>query len=379
MNNSQQLIKKDQSQVFPKTFLDAIRSRETGVSLEEILKGFNMYFVSYTGNASQTRNQVPMELRKKGLWLTYINFKNEVVTEWYDATDITNEAWGYDKNWRIASNRLVGDISISANGNWVINGIESDIPARGETGVTPLLRIEKNKLQVSYNEGHKWEDISDYLITWFRWNNNAIQTTTDQATHEGKANNWKDLSPKFQTTLGILGHVATVSQLPDAPIGTMYGVGTEGNYNIYVKDSGGWKLHGKLNEVANIVDTWGTSTTSGISQNFVTRNSAFQKDTDLREVNVPSLPRIYKGATFTPSMGVNDQGNTVIKWTNDGALENPTPVEVSYQTLFQTEAEKNDIASRVQQRIDTGELSINSSKTSGAYAKQYTNYDLNNL
>lgn len=100
MNNPQQLIKKDKSQVFPKTFLDAIRSRKTGQTLDEILQGFNMYFVSYTGNTSQARNQVPMELRKKGLWLTYINFKNEVITEWYDNNKLDNTSWGDDSNWK---------------------------------------------------------------------------------------------------------------------------------------------------------------------------------------------------------------------------------------------------------------------------------------
>lgn len=388
MNNSQQLIKKDKSQVFPKTFLDAIRSRETGVSLEEILKGFNMYFVSYTGNIAQTRNQVPMELRKKGLWLTYINFQNEIVTEWYDANEIDNASWGDDANWRIASNRLVGDISISANGNWVINGIETELPARGEIGTTPILRVEHNKLQVTYNEGRKWENVSDnfvytrfrvhnnkleqstdlgqtwtivsdYISTWFRWNNNTIQSTTDEATHQGSKNNWSDLSPKFETTLGIKGHVTNVSQLPsDAGIGTMYGVGTEGNYTIYVKDSGGWKLHGKMNEVANIVDTFGTSTTSSISQSFVTRNAAFQKDTDLREINVPSLPRIYKGATFTPILSINAEGNTQISWTNDDNLENPIPVEVSYNTIFSTDAQKNDLANRVQTKINQSSVAV---------------------
>lgn len=100
MNNSQQLIKKDKSQVYPKTFLDAIKSRETGESLEEILKGFNMYFVSYNGNIQLSRCQVPIELRKRGLWLTYINFQNEVVTEQYDANEIDNTSWGDNSNWK---------------------------------------------------------------------------------------------------------------------------------------------------------------------------------------------------------------------------------------------------------------------------------------
>lgn len=137
MNNSQQLIKKDKSQVYPKTFLDAIKSRETGQTLDEILQGFNMYFVSYNGNIQLSRCQVPIELRKRGLWLTYINFQNEVVTEWYDANEIDNNSWGDNNNWRIATNRLIGDISISANGNWIVNGKELNTKAKGDKGDTP--------------------------------------------------------------------------------------------------------------------------------------------------------------------------------------------------------------------------------------------------
>ncbi len=235
MYNSQQLIKKDKSQVFPKTFLDAIRSRETGVSLEEIIKGFNMYFVSYTGNTSQTRNQVPMELRKKGLWLTYINFKNEVVTEWYDAIDINNEAWGYDKNWRIASNRLVGDISISANGNWVVNGKELDTKAKGDKGDTPLLRYNNLTLEASYNNGKKWEELT-----------------------------------KFENKLLIQGYVATIEELPkNAVQGDIWMVGPtydesdlthdQPHYRMWVKQSSGWVDNGEFTNAGpvntnNIID-----------------------------------------------------------------------------------------------------------------------------
>ena len=59
-----------------------------------------MYFVSYNDNVQVSRCQVPIELRKRGLWISYINFQNEVVTEWYNATDISNEAWGHDANWK---------------------------------------------------------------------------------------------------------------------------------------------------------------------------------------------------------------------------------------------------------------------------------------
>lgn len=251
MNNSQQLIKKDQSQVFPKTFLDAIRSRETGTSLEEILKGFNMYFVSYTGNSVQTRNQVPMELRRKGLWLTYINFKNEVITEWYDATDISNEAWGYDANWRKGSNKLVGDLTISADGYWVVNGVKLNTKAQGEAGVTPLLRLNNNKLEVSYNKGKKWNPLSDYIAAWFKW------VTTDSKNEIGKIQisrdqkNWEDLSFTFTNNLSIKGYVKTELNLPtNANQGDIYMVGTEAPFTMYIRNSNQWVSNGQFTSIA---------------------------------------------------------------------------------------------------------------------------------
>ena len=48
---SNQLVKRNPVEgyknVFPKTFIDAIKDRESGASLEEIIQGFNMYFLSY--------------------------------------------------------------------------------------------------------------------------------------------------------------------------------------------------------------------------------------------------------------------------------------------------------------------------------------------
>ena len=137
--NSQLIKKSNQGgykNVFPKSYLDNIIDKESGRTLSDILSGFNMYFLSYTGSRSQTRLQVPEVLRKKGLWITYVLFDNTVITEWYNSSSIDDTAWQDNSNWRDGSNSLVGDISISSNGNWVINGIETDIPARGPQGDT---------------------------------------------------------------------------------------------------------------------------------------------------------------------------------------------------------------------------------------------------
>lgn len=160
-----QLVKRDYLEgyrkVFPKTFIDAIKDRESGVSLAEIIQGFNMYFLSYNGNVALTRCSVPPSLRREGLWITYVLYDHTVVTEWYNSDNIDDESFGSDDNWRQASNMLVGDISVSADGYWVIEGEKTTSKAQGEPGVTPILRFgDSNRFQVTYNEGKEWSDIS---------------------------------------------------------------------------------------------------------------------------------------------------------------------------------------------------------------------------
>lgn len=204
----QQLIKKNQSggyqDIYPKTFIDAIRDKESGMSLSDILNGFNMYFLPYVGNPESTRLLVPKLLRRQGLWITYVKYDKTVVTEWYAGEDISDTAWKNSSNWRIGNNNLVGDITISSDGNWVVNGENTGVKAQGEPGITPLLRIYDNKLQVSYTNGttyttindtpiytqfkvvnnklqmsttlgKSWIDVSDYIASYFRINNNKLE------------------------------------------------------------------------------------------------------------------------------------------------------------------------------------------------------------
>lgn len=58
-----------------------------------------MYFLSYTGNTERTRYQVPKILRKKGLWITYVKYDDNVYTEWYAADEINDTSWGDSSNW----------------------------------------------------------------------------------------------------------------------------------------------------------------------------------------------------------------------------------------------------------------------------------------
>jgi hypothetical protein len=104
MKDIQQLIKKNNQDgrykdIFPKTFLDAVRDRQTGMLLSDILAGFNMYFLSYVGSKKNTRLQVPEFLRRRGLIITYVTYDNVIVTERYKQEDIDDITWGDDNSW----------------------------------------------------------------------------------------------------------------------------------------------------------------------------------------------------------------------------------------------------------------------------------------
>ncbi|WCF58752.1 putative C-type lectin [Bacteroides phage PhiCrAssBcn18] len=330
MKDIQQLIKKNSQEgryedIFPKTFIDAVIDKESGTTLTDILSSFNMYFLSYTGSRETTRLEVPMSLRKQGLWITYVLYNGNTITEWYGINAVDDASWQDGNNWRLGSNMLVGDISISAGGNWIINGVDTGIPARGEKGDSAMLRVnDSNKLQVSYTNGNVWIDLSDNPVyTQFRVNNNKLEQSIDlgetwsvvsdyiaawfrftgtigssQANNVGKIQIsrdngaiWSDLSGEFTNSLHIKGYVATVDALPSAAVqGDIYGVGptydpsdteqTNPIYQLYVKDSTGWVDNGRFTSIsAGVVQELGNSETAVMSQAGVTSalNSNFKR------------------------------------------------------------------------------------------------------
>ena len=291
---SNQLVKKNPAEgyqnVFPKTFIDAIKDKESGVSLQEILQGFNMYFLSYNGSKALTRCKIPTVLRKEGLWITYVLYDHTVVTEWYNSDQIDDNSWSMDSNWRVASNSLVGDVSVSADGYWVINGEKTEAKAQGEQGVTPLLRVgANNKLQVSYNVGKGWKDISDYIVPRFRYTRGTTNDTAGiiQISMDlGKT--WTNLSNEITNNLRISRYIGINESLPTSEVveGTVYMKGpyydegdtTNSNpiYRMWVYawkgDTLAWQDNGEFTSIsAGVVQERGTSTTEIMSQDAVTR------------------------------------------------------------------------------------------------------------
>ena len=273
MKDIQQLIKKNSQEgryedIFPKTFIDAVKDRGSGNNLTEILSGFNMYFLSYNGSREQTRLQVPTSIRKTGLWITYVLYDKTVVTEWYAGEAIDDNSWKNLSNWRVGTNMLVGDISISSDGYWIINGVITNTKAQGEQGITPILRVgSNNHLQVSYTNGSSWLDISDNIAAWFRWKDNRIQISRDSQL------TWENLSDKFLDNLRIQDYVETVDKLPtNASLGSIYMVGpdSKGKYRLHVNSSTGWIDNGEFAGLSvGVVQKLGQSITEVPSQKLL--------------------------------------------------------------------------------------------------------------
>ena len=317
MKDIQQLIKKNSQEgryedIFPKTFIDAVLDKESGVTLTDILAMFNMLFLSYNGSRSQTRLQVPSSLRREGLWVTYVLYDKTVVTEWYNSDDIDDTSWGSDSNWRKASNALVGDISISTNDYWVINGVVTNIKAQGETGITPLLRMgDNNKIQVTYDEGKNWEDISDYIVPKFRWNQGAGTTAGTVQISMDLGSTWKDLSNPITNNFRISKYIGINESLPTSGVaeGTIYMKGPYYDENDSLNENPiyrmwvyawkgntlAWQDNGEFTSIsAGVVQERGTSTTQVMSQDAVTRELTELESENERQAKELSLGSVFE-------------------------------------------------------------------------------------
>lgn len=284
-----------------------LESYASYISPSNILTQFNSLFVRYLGSSTNTRNNIPLELRRTGLIITYINEEGVAITERASSdAQKGNNHWGLDVNWsRIDELSLSGEISVSSNGTWIIDGKETNINAvgpKGDAGLTPWLRTIDNKLHFSY-DNVTWEPCSENIAAWFRWNDNKIQISRDNKT-------WTDLSGKFADNVHIKGYVANYASLPSGAVqGDIYGVGptyaaedtehTNPIYRYYVSNANTWVDNGQFTSIAaGVVQETGHSETEVMSQKAVSTKLSELESLLKNEVKVVDLRDIFKGSTF---------------------------------------------------------------------------------
>lgn len=86
--------------IVPIINLSSVKDLATGKTLDKILEQYNHIFLPFKDNSrGSTRLQVPSNIRRKGLWITYISCKGNTITEWYNSDDYSNKAWQDGDNW----------------------------------------------------------------------------------------------------------------------------------------------------------------------------------------------------------------------------------------------------------------------------------------
>lgn len=85
--------------IYPDTTIDRVVD-VTGKPLSKILSEFNHIYVPFVNNSRRdTRLQVPVAMRRRGLWITYQGCNGALITEIYvsNLTDIAS--WTDPNNW----------------------------------------------------------------------------------------------------------------------------------------------------------------------------------------------------------------------------------------------------------------------------------------
>lgn len=100
----EQLIKKDcntgeYSNMNPITVFKAVIDPDTNKTLSDVTEDINHIYLPYKKNVAWTRVQVPIKLRKKGLWITYVNPESRVITEYFKGDNFDNNSWSADADW----------------------------------------------------------------------------------------------------------------------------------------------------------------------------------------------------------------------------------------------------------------------------------------
>lgn len=265
---------------YPRTVIQAVHDGRTGASLEAILAQYNNIYVQYQGTAGRTRNIVPKEMRRKGIIISYVDMQGNAITEkCVNDAQKDNFHWGLDVNWvRVDELTLSGDISVSVKGTWVINDEDTGIAAlgpKGDNGLTPWLKTIDNRLHFSY-DNETWEECSDYIAAYFRFQDNKFQISRDNKT-------WSDLSGEVTNSLSIKAYVTDKSQYPNPKQGDMIMVGptyadddaehTKPIYHLNIYNASGWMDHGPFQSInAGVVQELGDSKTEVMSQRTVSNN-----------------------------------------------------------------------------------------------------------
>lgn len=176
---NQQLIKKDRSansysKIFPWTFTDLVLDRVTKESLDNILVRNNFIALPYVGSKAATRLQVPMKNRRRGIWLSYIDYAGTLTVEYYNDNNLDDNHWQDSSYWLPYNTAEFqpASVGLSALAQEVFDWINSQITAAVKLNPEDLQKSSSGQIE----EANRAYDTSTFSGLGYRILRKNIQS-----------------------------------------------------------------------------------------------------------------------------------------------------------------------------------------------------------
>lgn len=287
MMENQQLIKKDRSansysKIFPWTFTDLVLDRVTKESLDNILVRNNFIALPYVGSKAATRLQVPMKNRRRGIWLSYIDYAGTLTVEYYNDNNLDDNHWQDSSYWLPYNTAEFqpASVGLSALAQEVFDWINSQITAAVKLNPEDLQKNSSGQIE----EANRAYDTSIFSGLGYRILRKNIQSNKNILTQSmiNMPNNVYKIRYDFDLNGATINLPAnSVLQFVGGSIknGTLNGNNTviEADSNAVIFDSvvieGTWNIE-------HIYDSWFAFNTSPsyISNQIITNILALSND-----------------------------------------------------------------------------------------------------
>ncbi len=284
---NQQLIKKDRSansysKIFPWTFTDLVLDRVTKESLDNILVRNNFIALPYVDSKAATRLQVPMKNRRRGIWLSYIDYAGTLTVEYYNDNNLDDNHWQDSSYWLPYNTAEFqpASVGLSTLAQEVFDWINSQITAAVKLNPEDLQKNSSGQIE----EANRAYDTSTFSGLGYRILRKNIQSNKNVLTQSmiNMPNNVYKIRYDFDLNGATINLPAnSVLQFVGGSIknGTLNGNNTviEADSNAVIFDS--VVIEGTWN-VEHIYDSWFAFNTSPsyISNQIITNILALSND-----------------------------------------------------------------------------------------------------
>lgn len=311
MMENQQLIKKDRSansysKIFPWTFTDLVLDRVTKESLDNILVRNNFIALPYVGSKAATRLQVPMKNRRRGIWLSYIDYAGTLTVEYYNDNNLDDNHWQDSSYWLPYNTAEFqpASVGLSALAQEVFDWINSQITAAVKLNPEDLQKNSSGQIE----EANRAYDTSTFSGLGYRILRKNIQSNKNILTQSmiNMPNNVYKIRYDFDLNGATINLPAnSVLQFVGGSIknGTLNGNNTviEADSNAVIFDS--VVIEGTWN-VEHIYDSWFAFNTSPsyVSNQIITNILALSNDDVYNTIHFDAdrtyyFENTYKGKT----------------------------------------------------------------------------------